>query len=212
MLSLVEDLVCVLPTGMVKRRKVTSGPQKEKYMKLRTLLHWLVPAFILALCLAAAPARLLAQGIILHKVTLHVGAGTFLPVKSDDTAAHRMHAEEGSVTAETADALNRARRAGGRIVAIGSTSLRLLESASGEDGVIRPFAGETALFITPGYRFRAVDVMLSNFHLPRSTLFMLVSTFAGLDRMRAAYAHAIAGHYRFFSYGDACLLDRALAP
>jgi S-adenosylmethionine:tRNA ribosyltransferase-isomerase len=142
----------------------------------------------------------------LHKVTLHVGAGTFLPVKSDDTAAHRMHAEEGSVTAEIADALNRARRAGGRIVAVGSTSLRLLESASGEDGVIRPFAGETALFITPGYRFLAVDVMLSNFHLPRSTLFMLVAAFCGLEVMSRAYAHAMRQGYRFYSYGDACLL------
>jgi S-adenosylmethionine:tRNA ribosyltransferase-isomerase len=144
----------------------------------------------------------------LHKITLHVGAGTFLPVKSDDTATHRMHAEQGSVTAETADALNRARRAGGRIVAVGSTSLRLLETATGDDGVIRPFAGETALFITPGYRFRAVDVMLSNFHLPRSTLFMLVAAFCGLEVMRRAYAHAIRESYRFYSYGDACLLFR----
>jgi S-adenosylmethionine:tRNA ribosyltransferase-isomerase len=151
-------------------------------------------------------ARLRARGIAIHKVTLHVGAGTFLPVKVEDTAAHRMHAEAASVSAATADALNDARRRGGRIVAVGSTSLRLLESASGDDGVIRPFAGETALFITPGYRFRAVDVMMTNFHLPRSTLFMLVAAFSGLEAMQRAYAHAIAAGYRFYSYGDACLL------
>jgi S-adenosylmethionine:tRNA ribosyltransferase-isomerase len=154
--------------------------------------------------------RLTARGIALHTVTLHVGAGTFLPVKSDDTDGHRMHAEAGSVSEATATALNRVRQAGGRIVAVGSTSLRLLESAAGEgeDGIIRPFAGETAIFITPGYRFRAVDVMMTNFHLPRSTLFMLVAAFSGLDVMQRAYAHAIAAGYRFYSYGDACLLDR----
>jgi S-adenosylmethionine:tRNA ribosyltransferase-isomerase len=119
-----------------------------------------------------------------------------------------MHGEHGSVSAETADALNAARRAGGRIVAVGSTSLRLLESATGSDGVIRPFVGETALFITPGYGFRAVDVLMTNFHLPRSTLFMLVAAFCGLDVMQRAYAHAIAARYRFYSYGDACLLFR----
>jgi S-adenosylmethionine:tRNA ribosyltransferase-isomerase len=156
----------------------------------------------------ALTSRLAARGITLHKVTLHVGAGTFLPVKTDDTDAHRLHAEEGSVTAQTADALNRVRQAGGRIVAVGSTSLRLLESAGGDDGVIRPFEGETALFITPGYRFRTVDVMLTNFHLPRSTLFMLVAAFCGLEVMKRAYAHAIGAGYRFYSYGDACLLFR----
>jgi S-adenosylmethionine:tRNA ribosyltransferase-isomerase len=157
----------------------------------------------------ALTSRLMTLGITLHKVTLHVGAGTFLPVKTADTDAHRMHAEQGSVTAQTADALNRVRQAGGRIVAVGSTSLRLLESAIGDDGAIRPFEGETALFITPGYRFRAVDVMLTNFHLPRSTLFMLVAAFCGLDPMKRAYAHAIREGYRFYSYGDACLLFRA---
>jgi S-adenosylmethionine:tRNA ribosyltransferase-isomerase len=154
-------------------------------------------------------ARLDERGIALHRVTLHVGAGTFLPVKASDTDDHRMHSEEGSVSAETAAALNAARAAGGRIVAVGSTSLRLIESASGEDGIVRPFSGPTALFITPGYRFRAVDVMLTNFHLPRSTLFMLVAAFSGLDVMRQAYAHAIEAGYRFYSYGDACLLFRA---
>ncbi len=153
-------------------------------------------------------AGLQTRGVSVHAVTLQVGAGTFLPVKSDDTAAHHMHAETGSVSAETAAALNEVRRAGGRIVAVGSTSLRLLESACDEDGVLRPFAGDTALFITPGYRFRAVDVMMTNFHLPRSTLFMLVAAFCGLDLMKRAYAHAIAAGYRFYSYGDACLLFR----
>jgi S-adenosylmethionine:tRNA ribosyltransferase-isomerase len=153
--------------------------------------------------------RLKARNIALHTVTLHVGAGTFLPVKADDTSGHHMHAEAGSVSAETAAALNAVHRASGRIVAVGSTALRLLESATGDDGVIRPFGGETALFITPGYRFRAVDVMMTNFHLPRSTLFMLVSAFCGLDVMRGAYAHAIAAGYRFYSYGDACLLFRS---
>ena len=156
-------------------------------------------------------AALAAKGVAIRRVTLHVGAGTFLPVKADDTADHTMHAEWGTVSAETADALNAAKRAGGRIVAVGSTSLRLLESAADEDGTIRPFSGDTAIFITPGYRFRAVDLMMTNFHLPRSTLFMLVSAFSGLETMQAAYAHAIATGYRFYSYGDASLLFRAEA-
>jgi S-adenosylmethionine:tRNA ribosyltransferase-isomerase len=151
-------------------------------------------------------AALKAKGVTTQTVTLHVGAGTFLPVKADDTADHRMHAEWGSVSAEAAAALNAARKTGGRIVAVGSTALRLIESAAGEDGSIRPFEGETSIFITPGYRFKATDLMLTNFHLPKSTLFMLVSAFSGLERMRAAYAHAIAKGYRFYSYGDACLL------
>ena len=151
-------------------------------------------------------ARLKERDVVLHKVTLHVGAGTFLPVKADDTEGHKMHAEFGSVTAEVAAALNATRVKGGRIVAVGSTALRLLETAAGDDGKLRAFAGETAIFITPGYRFRAVDLMLTNFHLPRSTLFMLVSAFSGLDVMKRAYAHAIATGYRFYSYGDACLL------
>jgi S-adenosylmethionine:tRNA ribosyltransferase-isomerase len=155
--------------------------------------------------------RLKQCGLALHTVTLHVGAGTFLPVKAADTADHVMHEEAGSVSGETAAALNEVRRSGGRIVAVGSTSLRLLESATGEDGIIRPFAGETALFVTPGYRFRAVDVMMTNFHLPRSTLFMLVAAFCGLDVMKRAYAHAVAAGYRFYSYGDACLLFRSEA-
>lgn len=154
-------------------------------------------------------ARIKARGVTVHFVTLHVGAGTFLPVKTEDTADHTMHAESGTVSAETAQALNAARSAGGRIVSAGSTSLRLLESAARPDGTLEAFAGETAIFITPGYRFRAVDLMLTNFHLPRSTLFMLVAAFSGLDVMQRAYAHALQTGYRFYSYGDACLLHRA---
>jgi S-adenosylmethionine:tRNA ribosyltransferase-isomerase len=149
------------------------------------------------------------RGVGLQRLTLHVGAGTFLPVKVDDTSGHRMHSEWGSLSEASAAALNEARSKGRRIVAVGTTSLRLLESAAREDGTIAPFEGDTAIFITPGYRFRAVDVLLTNFHLPRSTLFMLVSAFAGLDTMKQAYAHAITAGYRFYSYGDACLLFRA---
>ena len=151
-----------------------------------------------------------SRGVTLHRVTLHVGAGTFLPVKAEDTSGHRMQPEWGDLSAETAAALNDARRSGGgRLVAVGSTALRLLESAAAENGSLEAFSGETDLFITPGYRFRAVDMMLTNFHLPRSTLFMLVSAFCGLDTMQQAYAHAIERGYRFYSYGDACLLFRA---
>ncbi|HXQ17114.1 MAG TPA: tRNA preQ1(34) S-adenosylmethionine ribosyltransferase-isomerase QueA [Caulobacteraceae bacterium] len=156
-------------------------------------------------------AALEARGMSRHFVTLHVGAGTFLPVKTEDVAEHRMHAEAGEVSAETAQALNAARVRGGRIVAVGTTALRLLESAADAAGVIQPFSGETAIFITPGYRFRTAAGLVTNFHLPRSTLFMLVSAFSGLEAMRAAYAHAIDAGYRFYSYGDASLLWRANA-
>jgi S-adenosylmethionine:tRNA ribosyltransferase-isomerase len=149
-----------------------------------------------------------ARGISLHRLTLHVGAGTFLPVKVEDTRDHRMHAEFGTLSAQTADALNAARANGGRIVAAGTTALRLLESVADESGTLHAFSGDTSIFIEPGYRFRAVDALLTNFHLPRSTLFMLVSAFAGLDLMKRAYAHAIEQRYRFYSYGDACLLLR----
>jgi S-adenosylmethionine:tRNA ribosyltransferase-isomerase len=145
-------------------------------------------------------------GIARETLTLHVGAGTFLPVKVEDTAEHKMHAEWGRIDAATANRLNVARAAGGRIIAVGTTSLRLLESAAGEDGAIRPFEGDTAIFITPGYRFKAVDGLLTNFHLPKSTLFMLVSALMGLDVMKLAYAHAVAQGYRFYSYGDSSLL------
>lgn len=151
-------------------------------------------------------AALDAAGVQRETLTLHVGAGTFLPVKVDDTAEHRMHAEWGTIDAATADRLNAARAAGGRIIAVGTTSLRLLESATGENDVIRPFSGDTSIFITPGYRFRAIDGLMTNFHLPKSTLFMLVSALMGLERMQAIYAHAIAGEYRFYSYGDSSLL------
>ncbi|RHW18122.1 tRNA preQ1(34) S-adenosylmethionine ribosyltransferase-isomerase QueA [Sphingomonas gilva] len=151
-------------------------------------------------------AALEAAGIAHTTLTLHVGAGTFLPVKAQDTDDHKMHAEWGRIDAVTADRLNAVRAGGGRIVAVGTTSLRLIESACGQDGVIRPFEGDTAIFITPGYRFRGIDGLLTNFHLPKSTLFMLVSALMGLERMRAAYAHAIREGYRFYSYGDASLL------
>ena len=157
-------------------------------------------------------AAIQARGVSTHALTLHVGAGTFLPVKADDTADHRMHSEWGEVSADTAAALNAVRAAGGRIVCVGTTSLRLLESATTPDGVIQPFHGDTAIFITPGYAFRAVDVLMTNFHLPKSTLFMLVSAFAGLETMQAAYAHAVADRYRFYSYGDGSLLFRKGPP
>jgi S-adenosylmethionine:tRNA ribosyltransferase-isomerase len=149
-----------------------------------------------------------SAGIERHFVTLHVGAGTFLPVKADDTAEHKMHAEIGVVSQETADALNAVRARGGRIVSVGTTSLRLLESAAELDGRLKAWSGATDIFITPGYRFRAVDVLMTNFHLPRSTLFMLVSAFSGMDAMRNAYRHAIDSGYRFYSYGDGSLLFR----
>jgi S-adenosylmethionine:tRNA ribosyltransferase-isomerase len=151
-------------------------------------------------------AALDERGVKREMLTLHVGAGTFLPVKSDDTTSHRMHSEWGRIDQPTADRLNAARAAAGRLIAVGTTSLRLIESAASEDGRIQPFEGDTAIFITPGYRFKAVDGLMTNFHLPRSTLFMLVSALMGLDVMKAAYAHAIGQGYRFYSYGDSSLL------
>jgi S-adenosylmethionine:tRNA ribosyltransferase-isomerase len=147
-----------------------------------------------------------ARGVKRETLTLHVGAGTFLPVKADDTLGHKMHSEWGRIDRDTADRLNAARAAGGRLIAVGTTSLRLVESAAGDDGTIQPFDGDTAIFITPGYRFKAVDGLMTNFHLPRSTLFMLVSALMGLDVMKSAYAHAIEQGYRFYSYGDSSLL------
>ena len=151
-------------------------------------------------------AALNGAGVKRETLTLHVGAGTFLPVKAEDTESHAMHAEWGRIDAATAERLNDARSAGGRLIAVGTTSLRLLESAARADGTIAPFEGDTAIFITPGYRFKAVDGLMTNFHLPRSTLFMLVSALIGRERMLAAYAHAIAEEYRFYSYGDSSLL------
>jgi len=151
-------------------------------------------------------AALDQRGVKRETLTLHVGAGTFMPVKADNIADHRMHAEWGRIDQAAADRLNAARAAGGRLIAVGTTSLRLLESAADEDGQIKPFEGDTAIFITPGYEFRAVDGLMTNFHLPKSTLFMLVSALMGMDVMKAAYAHAIKQGYRFYSYGDASLL------
>jgi S-adenosylmethionine:tRNA ribosyltransferase-isomerase len=156
----------------------------------------------------ALEAALRERGVGINRITLHVGVGTFLPVKVEDTTEHKMHSEWGTISPEVADTLNTARAKGGRIVAVGTTSLRVLESATTEDGIVTPFADDTAIFITPGYRFRAVDILLTNFHLPRSTLFMLVSAFSGLEPMKRAYAHAVESGYRFYSYGDACLLFR----
>lgn len=150
-----------------------------------------------------------ARGVERTTVTLHVGAGTFLPVKSERVEEHRMHAEWASLDVGTAEAIARTQSRGGRVVAVGTTALRTLESAAGESGRVEPFEGETSLFILPGYPFKAVDLLITNFHLPRSTLFMLVAAFSGLERIRAAYAHAISNGYRFFSYGDACLLERS---
>lgn len=147
-----------------------------------------------------------SRGIQRHFITLHVGAGTFLPVKVDDTSDHQMHEEWGEITSETADALNAVRKRGNKVVAVGTTSLRILESATSEDHVIHPISGSTDIFITPGYRFKAVDGLMTNFHLPKSTLFMLVSAFAGLSEMRRAYEFAISNGYRFYSYGDSSLL------
>jgi S-adenosylmethionine:tRNA ribosyltransferase-isomerase len=154
-------------------------------------------------------ATLDARGIERLALTLHVGAGTFLPVKSENIALHRMHGEWAEIGDDAAAAINRAKAEGRRLIAVGTTTLRLLETAASEDGRVRPFKGETDIFITPGYGFRTADLLMTNFHLPKSTLFMLVAAFAGLERMKQAYAHAVAGRYRFFSYGDACLLERA---
>jgi len=154
-------------------------------------------------------AALQERGVETTRVTLHVGAGTFLPVRVEDVTQHRMHAERGFVTAETVAKINATRQAGGRIIPVGTTALRLIESAANETGVVHEFNGETDIFILPGYRFKVADLLFTNFHLPKSTLLMLVSAFAGVERIRAAYAHAIASGYRFYSYGDACLLERA---
>lgn len=152
--------------------------------------------------------NLKARGATLLSITLHVGAGTFLPVSVDDTDSHKMHSEWGEITPMQAQTINDCKARGGRIIAVGTTSLRLLESAANQDGTIKPFADETDIFITPGYKFRTADILLTNFHLPRSTLFMLVCAFAGIEKMKHAYKHAIENEYRFYSYGDACLLER----
>ena len=197
-----------MPLPPYIRGGVADARDAEDYQTLFAAREGAVAAPTAALHFTPAlMVALVARGIGSAMLTLHVGAGTFLPVKADDTDDHAMHEEVGILTAEAATAINAARAAGGRIVAVGTTSLRLLESATGADGVVREFAGPTSIFITPGYRFKAVDLLLTNFHLPRSTLFMLVAAFAGLDRMKAAYQHAIQAGYRFYSYGDCCLLE-----
>src|SRR6187399_3125344 len=190
-------------------KRATDAADREDYQTMFAREDGAVAAPTAALHFT--PALLAAlddSGIGRETLTLHVGAGTFLPVKAEDTQDHAMHAEWGRIDAATADRLNAVRPGGGRLIAVGTTSLRLLESAAGEDGEIRPFAGDTAIFITPGYRFRGIDGLVTNFHLPKSTLFMLVSALMGLDVMQAAYAHAIDQGYRFYSYGDASLLLR----
>ncbi|TMJ19842.1 MAG: tRNA preQ1(34) S-adenosylmethionine ribosyltransferase-isomerase QueA [Alphaproteobacteria bacterium] len=195
-----------LPPYIAGKREADER-DREDYQTMFARAEGAVAAPTAALHFTPALMAALAEAGIAHEtLTLHVGAGTFLPVKAEDTADHRMHAEWGRIDAATAERLNAARAAGGRIAAVGTTSLRLLESAADEAGRVRPFEGDTAIFITPGYRFRAIDGLVTNFHLPRSTLFMLVSALMGLETMQAAYAHAIRAGYRFYSYGDASLL------
>ncbi|HET7606432.1 MAG TPA: tRNA preQ1(34) S-adenosylmethionine ribosyltransferase-isomerase QueA [Sphingomicrobium sp.] len=195
-----------LPPYIASRRKVDEA-DREDYQTMFAREEGAVAAPTAALHFTPRLLKALdAKGIGRETLTLHVGAGTFLRVKSERIEEHQMHAEWGRIDAATADRLNAVRRSGGRLISVGTTSLRLLESAAGEDGVIRPFEGDTAIFITPGYRFRAIDGLITNFHLPRSTLFMLVSALMGLEVMKSAYAHAIDAGYRFYSYGDASLL------
>jgi S-adenosylmethionine:tRNA ribosyltransferase-isomerase len=197
-----------IPLPPYIRGGVADARDAEDYQTLFARREGAVAAPTAALHFTPALMAALAErGVTTAMLTLHVGAGTFLPVKAEDTDDHAMHAELGEITEDAARTVNAARRAGGRVAAVGTTSLRLLESAAGDDGILRPFAGATSLFITPGYRFKSIDMLMTNFHLPRSTLFMLTAAFAGLERMRAAYAHAIAARYRFYSYGDSCLLE-----
>ena len=188
-------------------KRATDAQDQSDYQTMFAAKDGAVAAPTAALHFTPELLRALTEAGIGHEtLTLHVGAGTFLPVKVDDTADHKMHAEWGTISTETAARLNAARAAGGRVIAVGTTSLRLLESAASEDRVIHAFAGDTAIFITPGYQFKGIDGLMTNFHLPKSTLFMLVSALMGRERMQAAYAHAIAQGYRFYSYGDASLL------
>ncbi len=195
-----------LPPYIASKRP-TDARDAEDYQTMFAAHPGAVAAPTAALHFTPELMTALAEAGVTHEtLTLHVGAGTFLPVKVEDTDAHQMHAEWGEITAATAARLNAVRANGGRIVAVGTTSLRLIESACGDDGTIQPFQGDTAIFITPGYRFKGIDGLITNFHLPCSTLFMLVSALMGRERMQAAYAHAIASGYRFYSYGDASLL------
>jgi S-adenosylmethionine:tRNA ribosyltransferase-isomerase len=195
-----------LPPYIASRREVDEA-DRDDYQTIFAREEGAVAAPTAALHFTPRLIEALDEhGIGRETLTLHVGAGTFLPVKTDQVEEHRMHAEWGRIDPATAERLNAVRRSGGRLISVGTTSLRLLESATGSDGVIRPFEGDTSIFITPGYRFKAVDGLVTNFHLPRSTLFMLVSALMGLDVMRAAYAHAVTTGYRFYSYGDSSLL------
>ena len=195
-----------LPPYIAKRREVDAQDRAD-YQTIYASIDGAVAAPTAGLHFTKNLLESLAEkGIKLAYLTLHVGAGTFLPVKVDNTDDHKMHPEWGEILPDTADAINAARANGARVVAVGTTALRLLESAAGNGGIIHPFTGETDIFITPGYEFKAVDLLLTNFHLPKSTLFMLVSAFSGLTEMKAAYAHAIDSCYRFYSYGDGCLL------
>ena len=194
----------------IASKRATDAQDRSDYQTMFAARDGAVAAPTAALHFTPALMEGLAeQGIGTAMLTLHVGAGTFLPVKAEDTEDHRMHAEWGTIDSPTADRLNAVRAGGGRVIAVGTTALRLIESASGDDGMIRPFTGETRIFITPGYRFQGIDGLMTNFHLPRSTLFMLVSALMGRETMQAAYAHAIATGYRFYSYGDSSLLLRA---
>jgi S-adenosylmethionine:tRNA ribosyltransferase-isomerase len=191
----------------IAAKRPTDARDADDYQTMFATEAGAVAAPTAALHFTPALIASLAEAGIAHEtLTLHVGAGTFLPVKAEDTDAHRMHAEWGRIDAATASRLTAVRAAGGRVIAVGTTSLRLIESAAGDDGTIHAFDGDTAIFITPGYRFRGIDGLITNFHLPRSTLFMLVSALMGRERMQAAYAHAIERGYRFYSYGDASLL------
>jgi len=191
----------------IAARRAADAHDADDYQTMFAAEPGAVAAPTAALHFTPALMTALSEAGVDHAtLTLHVGAGTFVPVKATDTAEHRMHAEWGRIDAATADRLNAVRAQGGRVIAVGTTSLRLIESAADEAGLVRPFEGDTAIFITPGYRFRSVDGLITNFHLPRSTLFMLVSALMGLDRMKAAYVHAVESGYRFYSYGDASLL------
>ena len=194
----------------IKRSKEGKESDKTNYQTIYAKHEGAVAAPTAGLHFTENLMRQIEQvGAQKHFITLHVGGGTFLPVKVEDTKDHKMHAEFGVITQETADALNKAKKEGKRIIAIGTTALRLLESAADENGILHPFEAETSIFITPGYRFRFVDRLFTNFHLSHSTLFMLVCAFAGIDVMKKAYTHAIQNDYRFFSYGDACLIEKA---
>ena len=209
LMAALEDIGVMPLPPYIKRPKEGDEHDRDDYQTLFATYPGAVAAPTAGLHFTERLMKKIEErGIKTARVTLHVGAGTFLPVKADDTVDHKMHSEWGEVSVETTKAINDARASGGRVVAVGTTSLRLLESAAQDDGTLKRFMGDTDIFITPGYKFKIVDVLMTNFHLPKSTLFMLISAFAGLDRMKAAYKHAIDSGYRFYSYGDACLLTK----